>query len=59
MYVCICVCAEQVDHDFILWGPFDDKAAALETCGNMDPVAACSYSTSANEIIDVQAEASL
>lgn len=42
-----------VDIDFIVWGPFPDLSTAASSCGNLQNVAACSYSANATEQVSI------
>jgi len=46
------------DHDFIIYGPFENNAAALNTCGSFANPVDCSYSgtaTEQHEVLNAQA----
>lgn len=41
------------DIDFIVWGPFPNLGAAVNSCGNLQNVADCSYSANATEQVTI------
>lgn len=45
--------SNNVDVDFALWGPFDDLADALNTCGSLPAPIDCSYHPQANEEVNI------
>jgi len=45
------------DHDYAVWGPYDSEDAAKNACGATGPPVDCSYSGTAHEHVNVNAEA--